>query len=171
MHLQTANFTVLCTGVAPPYSPGVRIALYQPEIPGNVGAILRLAACFSIDVDIIEPCGFVFSDARMKRAGMDYIHHVQTVRHRDWESFRAGADGRVVLLSSKADTRLDRFAFEPGDILLMGQESAGVPDAVRDACDAAVRIPISRAVRSLNISVATGIALAEGLRQTGGLPE
>lgn len=171
MQLQTANFTVLCPGVAPPYAQRVRVALYQPEIPGNVGAILRLAACFSVDVDIIEPCGFVFSDSRMKRAGMDYIDHVRTVRHRDWASFRAAVQGRVVLLSSKATVRLDRFAFAPDDVLLMGQESAGVPDMVRDACDAAVRIPISRAVRSLNISVATGIALAEGLRQTGGLPE
>ena len=148
----------------------MRIALYQPEIPGNVGAILRLAACFSVDVDIIEPCGFVFSDARMKRAGMDYIDHVSVSRHADWESFRAHAAGRVVLLSSKAETRLNDFTFAPDDLLLMGRESAGVPDTVRDACAARVRIPLNPAVRSLNISVATGIALAEALRQTGQLP-
>lgn len=148
----------------------MRIALYQPEIPGNVGAILRLAACFSADVDIIEPCGFVFSDARMKRAGMDYIEHVAIRRHVDWDAFRGQAQGRIVLLSSKAQCRLTDFAFAPDDILLMGRESAGVPDFVRDACAARVRIPLDPAVRSLNISVATGIALAEALRQTGQLP-
>lgn len=148
----------------------MRIALYQPEIPGNVGAILRLAACFSVGVDIIEPCGFVFSDARMKRAGMDYISHVEMVRHADWDAFCAAASGRLILLSSKASTRLTDFAFGSGDTLLMGRESAGVPDQVRDRCEAQVRIPLNPAVRSLNISVATGIALAEALRQTGNLP-
>ena len=148
----------------------MRIALYQPEIPGNVGAILRLAACFSVAVDIIEPCGFVFSDARMKRAGMDYIDHVALVRHVDWHRFAAAAQGRLILLSSRAQTRLTDFTFQEEDILLMGQESAGVPDAVRDQCAARVRIPLNPDVRSLNISVATGIALAEALRQTGQLP-
>jgi len=148
----------------------MRIALYQPEIPGNVGAILRLAACFAVGVDIVEPCGFVFSDARMKRAGMDYIDHVAIVRHPDWDAFAAAATGRLILLSSKAETRLTDFAFAPSDTLLMGQESAGVPGTVRDRCEAQVRIPLNPAVRSLNISVATGIALAEALRQTGNLP-
>lgn len=148
----------------------MRIALYQPEIPGNVGAILRLAACFSAAVDIIEPCGFVFSDARLKRAGMDYISHVEIVRHPDWDAFCTALKGRVILLSSKASTRLTDFEFAAGDSLLMGQESAGVPDTVRDRCDASVRIPLNPAVRSLNISVATGIALSEALRQTGNLP-
>jgi tRNA (cytidine/uridine-2'-O-)-methyltransferase len=148
----------------------MRIALYQPEIPGNVGAILRLSACLGTAVDIIEPTGFVFSDARLKRAGMDYIDHVEIARHPDWDSFRVGAQGRVLLLSSKADTRIHDFAFAQSDILLMGQESAGVPPRVRDACDAAIRIPLNPAVRSLNVSVAAGIALAEALRQTGNLP-
>ena len=147
----------------------MRIALYQPEIPGNVGAILRIAACFSVGVDIIEPCGFIFSDARMKRAGMDYIDHVEIVRHVDWDSFAALAQGRLILLSSKAQTRLTDFAFQDSDVLLMGQESAGVPDGVRDQCAVRIRIPLNPAVRSLNISVATGIALAEALRQTGKL--
>ena len=148
----------------------MRIALYQPEIPGNVGAILRLAACFSVPVDIIEPCGFIFSDARLKRAGMDYISHVEVVRHTDWSAFSSAVGGRLILLSSKAETRLTDFAFACTDTLLMGQESAGVPDPVRDRCDARVRIPLNPAVRSLNISVATGIALSEALRQTGNLP-
>lgn len=149
----------------------MRIALYQPEIPGNVGAILRLSACLGVAVDIIEPTGFIFSDARLKRAGMDYIDHVTIKRHPDWETFRTGATARILLLSSKADCRLPDFAFAPDDILLMGQESAGVPAEVRNACDHAIRIPLNPAVRSLNVAVAAGIALGEALRQTGGLPE
>ena len=149
----------------------MRIALYQPEIPGNVGAVLRLAACFGVGVDLIEPCGFPFSDKRLRRAGMDYIDHVELVRHPDWGTFRQRTTARVILLSSKATTRLYDFAFAPGDVLLMGQESAGVPDTVRAECDAAIRIPLSPHVRSLNVSVAAGIALSEGLRQSGGLPQ
>lgn len=149
----------------------MRIALYQPEIPGNVGAILRLAACFSVGVDIIEPTGFVWSDARVKRAGMDYIDHVAIKRHASWTAFAGQAAGRLILLSSKADARIGDFAFAADDVLLMGQESAGVPDNVRAACHAAVRIPINPAVRSLNVSVACAVALAEALRQTDGLPD
>ncbi len=148
----------------------MRIALYQPEIPGNVGAILRLSACLGVAVDIIEPTGFVWSDTRLKRAAMDYLDHVTLARHADWAAFRGQATGRIVLLSSKASVRLPDFAFEPGDMLLMGQESAGVPDSVRAACDASVRIPLNPAVRSLNVAVAAGIALGEAVRQTNGWP-
>jgi tRNA (cytidine/uridine-2'-O-)-methyltransferase len=148
----------------------MRLAIYQPEIPGNLGAMLRLSACFGIPVDIIEPCGFAFSDKRMKRAGMDYIDHVLLTRHVDWDAFRAVQTGRVLLLSSKATIRVHDFAFANDDILLFGQESAGVPDIVRDDCDAALRIPLGIHVRSLNVSVAAGIALGEALRQTGQLP-
>ena len=148
----------------------MRIALYQPEIPGNVGAILRLSACFGVGVDIIEPCGFVFSDKRMRRAGMDYADHVAIVRHVDWNAFTATKPRRIILLSSKATLRLTDAAFNADDTLLMGQESAGVPDGVRDTCTFSVRIPLAPAMRSLNVAVATGIALAEALRQTEGLP-
>ena len=148
----------------------MRLAIYQPEIPGNLGAMLRLAACFGVAVDIVEPCGFAFSDKRMKRAGMDYIDHVTLTRHVDWSAFRAAQTGRVLLLSSKADTRVHDFAFAADDVLLFGQESAGVPDSVRDECNAALRIPLGIHVRSLNVSVAAGIALGEALRQTGQLP-
>jgi tRNA (cytidine/uridine-2'-O-)-methyltransferase len=148
----------------------MRLAIYQPEIPGNLGAMLRLSACFGVAVDIIEPCGFAFSDKRMKRAGMDYIDHVVLTRHVDWGAFRAAQTGRVLLLSSKATLRVHDFAFAADDILLFGQESAGVPDAVRDDCDAALRIPLGEHVRSLNVSVAAGIALGEALRQTNLLP-
>ena len=148
----------------------MRLAIYQPEIPGNLGAMLRLAACFGVAVDIVEPCGFAFSDKRMKRAGMDYIDHVTLTRHVDWSAFRAAQTGRVLLLSSKAKIRVHDFAFAADDVLLFGQESAGVPDGVRDECDAALRIPLGVHVRSLNVSVAAGIALGEALRQTGQLP-
>ncbi len=148
----------------------MRLAIYQPEIPGNLGAMLRLAACFGVGVDIVEPCGFAFSDKRMKRAGMDYIDHVVLTRHVDWSAFRAAQTGRVLLLSSKAKARVHDFTFAADDVLLFGQESAGVPDAVRDECDAALRIPLGTHVRSLNVSVAAGIALGEALRQTGELP-
>lgn len=148
----------------------MRLAIYQPEIPGNLGAMLRLSACFGIAVDIIEPCGFAFSDKRMKRAGMDYIDHVKITRHVDWDVFRAAQTGRVLLLSSKATLRVHDFAFAADDVLLFGQESAGVPEDVRDACDAALRIPLGVHVRSLNVAVAAGIALGEALRQTAQLP-
>ncbi len=148
----------------------MRVALYQPEIPGNAGAILRLAACMGAGVDVIEPTGFVWSDAKVKRAAMDYIDHVELARHADWDRFLTTRSSRLVLLSSKASKSLYDFAFRSDDVLLMGQESAGVPDAVRQACDAAVRIPLNPAIRSLNVAVAAGIALAEALRQTGQLP-
>lgn len=148
----------------------MRLACYQPEIAGNMGAILRLSACFGIGVDVIEPCGFIWSDARMRRAGMDYVQHVDVVRHAGWDAFREDAQGRIVLLTTKGETRLPDFGFASGDVLFLGRESAGVPAEVAAACDAAVRIPLLPQVRSLNISVAAGIALAEALRQTGGLP-
>ena len=148
----------------------MRIALYQPEIAGNVGAILRLAACMGVTVDIIEPCGFVFSDARLRRAGMDYVDHVELVRHSDWGAFRAQAQGRLMLMTTHGNMQLHDVVFAANDILLFGQESAGVPDGIVTQCDAAIRIPIRTEVRSFNLSVACGIAVAEALRQTGGLP-
>lgn len=152
----------------------MRLAVYQPEIPGNLGAILRLSACFGVGVDIIEPCGFAFSDKKLKRAGMDYVDHVSITRHVDWSGFlaqqQARQQGRVILLSSKSEQRLHDFAFAADDILLLGQESAGVPDTVRDSCTASLRIPLRPHVRSLNVAVAAGIALGEALRQTQQLP-
>ena len=149
----------------------MRIALYEPEIAGNVGAVLRLSACFGVGVDLIEPMGFVFSDRRLKRAGMDYADHVSLCQHADWDSFCAATPGRRVLLTTRGGIRLTDACFAHDDVLLMGKESAGVPNAVRDACALAVRIPLMPGLRSLNVSVAAGIALAEALRQTGGLPQ
>lgn len=152
----------------------MRIALYQPEIAGNVGAILRLAACFAVPVDIVMPMGFAFSDAKLKRAAMDYGAAADVTRHANFADFHAicRAEGRrIALMSSHAATRLPDVAFRAGDVLLMGSESAGVPDAVRDAADLRVRIPMAPGFRSLNIAVSTGIALSEALRQTGGYPQ
>jgi tRNA (cytidine/uridine-2'-O-)-methyltransferase len=147
----------------------VRLALYQPDIPQNLGAALRIAACFGVGVDVIEPCGFPLTDRALRRAALDY--RAATTRHAGWEAFRGAperSDGRLVLLTTRAAARLPDFAFRDGDTLLMGRESAGVPDAVHDAAAARVKIPI--AGRALNVAVSAGVALYEALRQTGGLP-
>lgn len=149
----------------------MRIALYQPEIAGNVGAILRLSACFGVPVDIIEPCGFAFSDKRLARAGMDYAAEAEFNRHSDWQTFDSARQGRLVLMTTKGSVSLYDAQFEPGDILLMGSEGAGVPDDVHARADLRVRIPLRPGFRSLNVGMSAGIALAEALRQTKGLPE
>jgi tRNA (cytidine/uridine-2'-O-)-methyltransferase len=149
----------------------MRIALFQPDIPGNVGAILRLSACLCVPVDIIDPCGFPFSDRRMKRSGMDYAAHVSLTRHPDWNAFRTARAGqRIILLSSHAESRLHDVSFQPDDILLFGSESAGVPDHVRAESALALRIPMAAGLRSLNLAVSAGIAVSEALRQTKGFP-
>ena len=149
----------------------MRIALYQPDMAGNVGAVLRTSACFGVICDIIEPCGFAFSERALKRSGMDYMDHVQIQRHADWSTFLETLDGaRIVLMSSKASTPLPQFTFQPDDIILMGSESKGAPPEVHARADARVCIPMAAGFRSLNISVSAGIALAEGLRQTHSFP-
>lgn len=149
----------------------MRIALYQPEIAQNVGAVLRLGACFGVAVDLIEPMGFAWDDKRVRRTAMDYIDHVDVNRHADFEAFSAAAPGRLVLLSTKGNQSPYDFAFEAGDTLLLGKESAGVPPEVAGACDAIIRIPICAEVRSFNLATAAALALGEALRQTGGFPE
>jgi tRNA (cytidine/uridine-2'-O-)-methyltransferase len=148
----------------------MRIALYQPDIAGNVGTILRTAVCFGIAVDIIEPCGFPLSERGLRRAGMDYAEAAAVTRHGDWASYRrARRDaGRLVLMTTAGATPLTRFAFRPDDQVLLGSESAGVPPHVHDAADARVVIPLRPGFRSLNVAVAAGIAVAEALRQTEG---
>ena len=149
----------------------MRLALYQPDIPQNTGAILRLAACLGVDVDIIEPCGFVLDDRRLRRVAMDYAAQATVVRHRSWAAFArtmAAESRRLVLLTTRAGTAHVAFAFHPADTLLLGRESAGVPDEVRAACPDAVRVPIHG--RSLNVVTAAAIVLGEALRQTGGFP-
>ena len=148
----------------------MRIALYQPEIAGNVGAVLRTAACLGVDVDLIEPMGFAWDDKRVARAGMDYIDHVGVTRHGDWDAFAAAAAPRVVLLTTRGATPLHEFAFHSDDILLFGQEGAGVPEDVHARADARVVIPMRPPLRSLNLSVSVAIVTAEALRQVGGWP-
>ncbi|MBC2777440.1 tRNA (cytidine(34)-2'-O)-methyltransferase [Parasphingopyxis marina] len=149
----------------------MRIALYQPDIAGNVGTILRMAACFGVPVDIVEPCGFPFSDRKLKRAGMDYAARAEIRRHADWQAFRDSAPGRLVLLTVDGGTALPDARFEPGDVLLAGSETAGVPPEVHEAAGLRIRIPMRAGFRSLNVAIATGIALGEALRQTGDWPE
>ena len=149
----------------------MRVALFQPDQAGNVGTILRTAACLAVAVDIIEPCGFPWSDRALKRAGMDYTEVAAVRRHADWEAFVAQTTGRLVLLTTAGDVRLDKARFGADDVLLMGSESAGVPAHVHERAALRVRIPLAAGTRSLNIAVAAGIALAEGLRQLNGWPE
>ena len=146
----------------------MRLALYQPDQAGNVGTILRLAACLAIPVDIIEPCGFPWADRALRRAGMDYAEIAQVRRHAGWEAFEQRLEGRLVLLTTRGETRLDHMRFEASDHLLLGSESSGVPAPVRERAELQVRIPQAPGTRSLNIAVAAGIALAEALRQTEG---
>ena len=147
----------------------MRIALFQPDIAGNVGTIMRLSACMAVPVDIIEPCGFPLGDRQLKRAAMDYGASADVTRHADWAHFeRASADrgARLVLLSSHAENSLYAHRFGENDILLLGSESAGVPDTVREASDIAITIPMAAGFRSLNVAIACGIALGEAVRQT-----
>lgn len=148
----------------------MRLALHQPDQAGNVGATLRLAACLDVPVHIIEPCGFPWSDRALKRAGMDYAEIARVIRHADWEDFERGLTGRLVLLTTAGDVRLDEARFERDDVLLLGSESRGVPAEIHRVAALRVRIPQAAETRSLNIVVAAGIALAEALRQTKGWP-
>ncbi|QXX75589.1 tRNA (cytidine(34)-2'-O)-methyltransferase [Methylovirgula sp. HY1] len=147
------------------------LALYQPDIPQNCGTLLRLCACLGLDAGIIEPAGFPVSDRAFRRAGMDYLDHVAIARHLNFEAFetwRATAERRLVLLSTKANIPYWDFAFAPGDVLLVGRESAGVPEAVHARADARVIIPLQPAMRSLNVAVAAAMVVGEALRQIRG---
>ncbi|MBB2971246.1 tRNA (cytidine(34)-2'-O)-methyltransferase [Mesorhizobium sp. RMAD-H1] len=148
-----------------------RIALYQPDIPGNTGTILRMAACLGIGVDVIEPAGFDISDRALRRAGMDYLEQAALTRHLDWtrfEDWRRSENRRLVLFSTKAAEPYTRFAFRPGDVLLFGRESAGVPDHVHEGADARLLIPMVEGARSLNIALSAAMAAGEALRQLRG---
>lgn len=146
----------------------MRIALYQPDIPQNAGAILRLGACLNVDIDVVEPAGFVWSDARMRRAGMDYLDLASLTRHPTWDAFRFAAPGRVVLATTKAAQNYIDFRFEANDTLLFGSESAGVPDAVHRAVDARVVIPMRPGARSINVAQSAAMILGEAFRQVDG---
>ena len=143
----------------------VKLALYQPDIAPNVGAIIRLGACMSVPVHVIEPCGFPFSLHSVRRQVMDYGDRAEVVRHDSWDRFRAAQTGRLIAMTTHADACLWDFAFAPGDVVLMGRETAGLPPDVHAACDARLAIPMAPGTRSLNIAIAAGIAVAEAVRQ------
>jgi tRNA (cytidine/uridine-2'-O-)-methyltransferase len=149
----------------------MRLALYQPDIPQNAGALIRLAACMALPVDIVEPCGFVFSDSAFRRAGMDYLESAQIARHVSFERFlETVGSARLVLLTAKGATLYTEFAFRFGDVLLLGRETAGVPQAVHERADARLRIPIRTGLRSLNVAQAGAMLVGEALRQTERFP-
>jgi tRNA (cytidine/uridine-2'-O-)-methyltransferase len=155
----------------------MRLALYQPDIPQNTGTLLRLGACLDLAVDIIEPCGFLFNEKAMRRAGMDYLEFANYRRHDSWEDFLAYRRenpqeyGRIVLLTTKGNISFLDFEFKPNDIILMGRESAGVPENVHNLADAQLLIPMNPQARSINMAVSAAMAVTEGLRQIGGFPK
>jgi tRNA (cytidine/uridine-2'-O-)-methyltransferase len=152
----------------------IRLVLFQPDIPQNAGAMMRLAACMGISLDLVEPCGFPIDEGRMyrdmKRAGMDYLAMLDLVRHTSWSAFRKSPGGRLVLLTTGGNISYADFAFRPDDRIMVGRESAGVPQDVHDDADARIRIPMRSGIRSINVAQAAAIGVAEALRQTGQLP-
>lgn len=152
----------------------MQLALYQPDIPQNTGTILRLAACLDVPVHIIEPAGFDASDRALRRAGLDYLDKARIHRHASFAAFedwRREAGDRLVLATTKGETMYTTFRFSRGDILMLGRESAGAPDAVHGAGDARLVIPMASGLRSLNVAVAAAMVLGEALRQTEGFPK
>jgi tRNA (cytidine/uridine-2'-O-)-methyltransferase len=150
-----------------------RLGLYQPDIPQNTGTMLRMAACLGVPVDIIEPAGFDVSDRNLRRAGLDYLDQVAITRHISWrrfEEWRAGSGARLVLATTRGALPYTDFAYRPDDVILMGRESAGVPEEVHAAADARVVIPMQAGLRSLNIAVSAAMILGEALRQTKAFP-
>jgi len=151
----------------------MRLALFEPDIPQNLGAFIRLSACLKVPLDVIEPCGFPVDDKRIRRAAMDYYDLASLTRHASWAAFRRdrefkGPPGRLVLLTTKGASDFPAVAFQPDDILLFGRESAGVPDEVHQAADLRLRIPLQRGARSLNVALAAAMVVSEALRQTSG---
>jgi len=151
----------------------MKIALYQPDIAQNLGAAMRLSACFGVSLEIIEPCGFPLTSKALRRTAMDYGEPESLIRHKSWDEFRdseSQAGSRLVLLTTKAAQPITDFTFDAGDTLLFGRESAGVPNEVHDAADARIYIPLAGNARSFNLVSSASIALFEALRQTGELP-
>ena len=154
----------------------MRLALYQPDIPQNTGTLLRLGACLGLPVDIIEPCGFLFNEKAMRRAGMDYLEFADYRRHNSWQDFlqyrkeHAADYGRLILLTTHGNKSFLDCKFQPNDIILMGRESAGVPDNVHQIADERLLIPMHKQARSINMAISASMAITEALRQTGGFP-
>lgn len=155
----------------------MRLALFQPDMPQNTGTMLRLGACVDVEVDIIEPCGFVFDERALRRYGMDYLELVKYRRHNSWDDFCNYAYGhpeeygRIILLTTKSPLPYYNFEFRPNDVLLVGRESAGVPEAVHNSVDARLIIPMTEAARSINVAVSATMVLGEALRQTHLFPQ
>lgn len=152
----------------------MRIALFQPDIASNAAAAMRLAACFGVPLAIIEPCGFVWDERRLRRVGLDYLEHVALARFASWSAFEAWrhtAGERLVLLTTAAACDHHAVGYRPDDILMVGRESAGAPGIVHAAADLRVRVPMAPGRRSLNVITALAVVLGEALRQTGGFPE
>lgn len=155
----------------------MRLALFQPDIPQNTGTLLRLGACLDLPLDIIEPCGFIFNEKAMKRAGMDYLNLASYRRHNSWNDFltyraeHSNEYGRIILLTTHASTPYTTFKFLPNDIILMGRESAGVPEAVHNIADSRLLIPMNKNARSINVAVSAVMVIGEALRQTDLFPK
>jgi len=148
----------------------MRLALFQPDQPPNVGTLLRFGACMGVPVDIIKPCGFPIGREALRRSAMDYFDRVDLTIHDDWAAFQVGVAGRRVLLTTKAAAVYTDVAFESGDVLLVGQESSGAPDFVHEAAALRVRIPLASGLRSINVALAAAMVAGEALRQTQGFP-
>jgi tRNA (cytidine/uridine-2'-O-)-methyltransferase len=146
----------------------MRIALFEPDIPQNTGNIFRLGACLGIEVDIIEPTGYVFDDKRFKRSSMDYINHIKYKRHLDWEKFYKWSkknNFRLILLTTKSKQKYTEYQFKNSDILLFGRESAGVPQNIHDIVDEQLTIPMKKNLRSINVSSSVALVIGEACRQ------
>lgn len=143
----------------------MRLCLYQPEIPQNTGTMLRMAACFGVGIDIIEPCGFVVSDRKLRRAAMDYMDKVDFKIHESWQVYLDTKPGRLILLDTSAKTAYTDIKYQPNDVLVLGQESCGVPESVKKDVSQMIYIPMQEGFRSLNVAVSSAIALGEALRQ------
>jgi tRNA (cytidine/uridine-2'-O-)-methyltransferase len=144
----------------------LRLSFYQPDIPQNLGTTIRLAACFGVPMDIIEPCGFPLSVQALRRSAMDYADIADMTRHDSWETFLdERCTGRLILMTTKASETLWDFEFQPNDTIIMGRESAGVPESVHEACDAHIKLAMSGTARSLNVAMCAGMAVSEGMRQ------
>ncbi len=144
----------------------MRLCAYQPDIAPNLGAMIRLSACFAVPLDIIEPCGFPLSLKNLRRTAMDYADIADMTRHDSWETYLATRKvGRLILMTTKATETLWTFQFQPTDTIVMGRESAGVPESVHNQCDAHIKLPMSGTARSLNVAMCAGMAVSEGLRQ------
>jgi tRNA (cytidine/uridine-2'-O-)-methyltransferase len=168
--MQMVKLYGLCGNSSADYRRGMRLCLFQPEIAGNVGAVMRLGACMGVAIDLIEPMGFAWDDKRVRRTAMDYVDHVDVTRHSSFDEFRGANPGRLILFSTKGTASPYEFSFQPDDILLFGKESGGVPPEVAAAADAVLRIPIRAEVRSFNLATSAALVLGEALRQTKLLP-